>query len=184
MHATALINLEKFLATYVPPTFSGTILDVGSRDINGSLRPTVMAHAPSSRYLGVDILPGPGVDLLMADPCVIPLPASSSDLVLCSSTLEHTEFFWLLFLDMLRVLRPGGLLYCCAPSRGFYHPFPLDYWRFYPDSTEALVHWAVRSGYGLSVVSTYITIFSNPEDASIPDEWQDWVAIFKKGVAA
>jgi SAM-dependent methyltransferase len=69
----------------------------------------------------------------------LPFADGSVDVVLSSSCFEHSEFFWLLFLEILRVLRPEGLFYLNAPSNGPFHRYPVDCWRFYPDSGNALV---------------------------------------------
>lgn len=53
------------------------------------------------------------------------------------SAFEHIPFMWASFLEISRVLRPGGLIFLTAPSRGHIH-FDMDCWRFYPDSMRAL----------------------------------------------
>ena len=66
----------------------------------------------------MDFQVGPGVDLLLSDPYVFPLEDENCDVVLSSSCFEHSEFFWLTFLEALRILKPHGLLYINAPSTG------------------------------------------------------------------
>ena len=67
------------------------ILEVGSYDTTGTVRPRVMAHHPS-RYVGVDIAPGPSVDELCN---VYDLEAHfgprSFDIVISTEMVEHVR---------------------------------------------------------------------------------------------
>lgn len=81
--------------------------------------------------------------------------------------------FWVLFLDILRVLKPHGLFYLNVPSNGDFHRYPVDCWRFYPDSGNALVAWARRNGLRPALLESYT---SDQAD----DQWNDFVAVFLK----
>lgn len=66
------------------------VIEVGSYDVNGSVRPGIETHNPAS-YLGVDISAGPRVDLVSD---VGDLPALYPDgfgLVVSTEMLEHVE---------------------------------------------------------------------------------------------
>ena len=63
------------------------VLDVGSMNVNGSLRPLF----PDSIYVGLDLEEGQGVNLLMKDGRT-PTKSHSFDVVVSSSALEHAEF--------------------------------------------------------------------------------------------
>ncbi len=84
--------------------------------------------------------------------------------------------FWLVFNEVLRVLKPSGLFYLNAPSNGAFHRYPVDCWRFFPDSGKALVAWAKRSGMSPALLESYV---SRQRDAV----WSDFVAIFVKDEA-
>ena len=84
--------------------------------------------------------------MVLDDPYTLPFADESVDIVVSTSCLEHSEMFWLSFLEMLRVLRPTGLLYLNVSSNGNFHRYPVDCWRFYPDSGVAMVCWARRNG--------------------------------------
>ena len=55
----------------------------------------------------------------------------------------------------MRVLKPAGLLYINAPSNGDYHRYPVDCWRFFPDSGVALQNWANRNGYECAMLESF-----------------------------
>lgn len=169
MHPSALHNGQCFFETYGSCLPSGgSILDVGAYDVNGSLRKV----APSRlQYVGVDFASGPGVDLVLEDPYELPFPEGSFDVVLSSSCFEHSEMFWLLFLEILRVLKPHGLFYLNAPSNGSFHRYPVDCWRFFPDSGKALEKWANRNKLSACLLESFVSYRRiNP--------WNDFVAVF------
>ncbi len=169
MHPSAMVLGEAFFKLYAAPDVR-RILDVGARDVNGSLR----SFCPvGSAYVGVDLEAGAGVDTVLTDPYAFPFPDNHFDLVVSTSCFEHNQFFWLGFLEQMRVTRPGGFVYINAPSNGAYHGYPFDNWRFYPDAALALQAWALRSG----VYAVAIESFIAPQLDSI---WSDCVMIFQK----
>lgn len=107
-----------------------TVIEVGSYDVNGSVRPGVMAHDPAS-YLGVDIADGPGVDLV-ADVADLPgMFPDGFDVVVSTEMLEHVVDWRAAVTALVYLIRPGGLLVVSTRSPGFpYHPFPIDTWRY------------------------------------------------------
>jgi SAM-dependent methyltransferase len=67
-------------------------------------------------YVGMDVVPGPGVDVLH-DFNVFPYPFADSefDEILCRSSLEHVDQFLRTMVELHRILRPDGLLEIAAP---------------------------------------------------------------------
>jgi SAM-dependent methyltransferase len=115
------------------------ILEVGSRDVNGSVRP-FFAHAAS--YTGVDFLAGAGVDVL-GNAHALAFADETFDAVVSTEMLEHDDKFWLSAREMGRVLRTGGILILTARGNGFMpHDYPFDYWRFMPASFRKLFELA------------------------------------------
>lgn len=108
-----------------------TVLEVGSYNVNGTVRPIVEARDPAS-YLGVDQTPGPNVDkVVLATDLVDIFGAESFDVVISTEMLEHAEDWRACLWAMAEVLVPGGLLVLTTRSPGFpFHPFPVDCWRF------------------------------------------------------
>src|SRR5688500_5184736 len=95
------------------------VLDIGGADVNGGYGP--LFHEARFRYTTVDLEAGPGVDVVLEDPYRLPFEDASADIVLSGQMLEHCEFFWLAFAEMVRVLKPDGLLFLIAPSAGPIH---------------------------------------------------------------
>ena len=143
MHPSALRNGKLFFETYAAMLADASVVDIGAQDVNGSLKDVMPSHL---RYTGVDFVEGKGVDVVLDDPYTLPFADESVDIVVSNSCLEHSEMFWPSFLEMLRVLRPTGLLYLNVPSNADFHRYPVDCWRFYLDSGVALVSWARRNG--------------------------------------
>lgn len=170
MHPTALINAKSFFDTYANELTSPLVIDIGAQDVNGSLR----SVAPDNvRYLGVDFINGKGVDIVLEDPYKLPFDDNSVDIVLSSSCFEHSEMFWILYLEIIRIMKPNGLFYLNVPSNGPFHRYPVDCWRFYPDSGRALVTWGEHNGYTPELLESYIS-------KQHKDVWNDYIAVFIK----
>ena len=99
MHLSAMNNCKLFFQTYAeffPNDRSTKVVEIGSQDVNGSLR----SIAPDAfDYIGVDFQAAKGVDVVLTDPYSLPFASESVDIVLSSSCFEHSEMFWLVFLD-------------------------------------------------------------------------------------
>jgi SAM-dependent methyltransferase len=147
------------------------IADIGSCDVNGSYRP--LFERDGWRYLGIDLAPGPNVDLVLESPYRLPFGNGSLDLIVSGQAFEHVEFFWLTWLEMVRVLRPGGMIFLVAPSRGPEHRYPVDCWRFYPDGFRALARYGALD---LLEVRTDWEPDGSPDSAA----WGDTVGAFRK----
>ena len=170
MHDTAYAIGRDFLALYGGENISA--LELGAMNVNGGLRDFAR---PDWRYLGADIEPGPGVDVVVEKDAPLPFADNQFDLIMASSVLEHDPFFWETFTEIARICRPGGHIYLNVPSNGAFHRFPSDYWRFYPEAGEALSQWATRRGHDVVLVESFIA----ERDA---DHWNDFVGIFRKGL--
>jgi SAM-dependent methyltransferase len=107
------------------------VLEVGSRDINGSLRGFIEAMRPA-QYVGVDMIDGPGVDKIVdCEHLCATMGAAAWDMVICTEMLEHAHDWRGCMIQMVRALKPGGLLLLTTRSPGFpRHGYPDDYWRF------------------------------------------------------
>jgi SAM-dependent methyltransferase len=164
---------EMFFDTYLKGATGKRIMDLGAQDVNGSLRSVA---PPGNDYVGVDFCKAKGVDVVIEDPYSLPFEDGVFDACVTSSCFEHSEFFWLTFLEIARVVKKGGLLYLNVPSNGPFHRYPVDCWRFYPDSGAALQRWAERSGHQLTLLESFT---GNQEYGY----WNDFVAVFGRGEA-
>ena len=176
MHHSALNFGKLFFDTYCANLQGATVHDVGAQNVNGSLKDVLPSHLG---YVGVDFVAGNGVDIVLEDPYQLPFADESLDVLVCSSCFEHSQFFWLVFLEMLRVLKPQGVLYLNVPSNGSVHRYPVDCWRFYPDSGRALEAWAARNGYAAQLLESFIGERS-PDSYESGGAWHDLVAVFVK----
>ncbi len=165
---------EAYISSQVSVDFK--IVEIGSQNVNGSLREVCPSPV---NYIGLDFAQGEGVDVVLNDPYKLPFDSETVDAIVCSSCFEHSEFFWLVFLEALRILKPNGLFYLNAPSNGFFHRWPVDCWRFYPDSANALVHWAERNGMQPVALESFIGDRSAGTVAQ-GGMWNDFVAVFLK----
>lgn len=119
-----------------------TILEVGSRNVNGTNKPNLLELGGNVTYTGIDIIAGDCVDLVLPDPYKYPFEDGTYDLVISTQTFEHTEFFWDIFKEMNRVAKPDGNIILIHPCFGYQiHRFPVDCWRFLPDGYIALAKY-------------------------------------------
>jgi SAM-dependent methyltransferase len=169
VHDTAYEHGRLFFKLYGSASFR-TVVELGSQNVNGSLRD----HCPPGvHYIGLDMIPAAGVDVVVNPAAPLPFAPDIADAIVTSSAFEHDVCFWDTFLELTRILRPGGLLYVNAPSNGDFHRYPLDCWRFYPDAGVALVKWAARRNIPLELIESFI---GQPR----AERWADFVAIFRK----
>ena len=85
------------------------VLEVGSYDVNGSVRPMFDA----SRHLGIDLVAGPAVDLVCSGHEF--RSEERFDVAVSTECFEHNPFYAETFLNMVRHVRPGGMvLFTCA----------------------------------------------------------------------
>jgi len=170
MHPTAMEHAQEFADDYAETLAPGSIvIDFGSYSVNGDLR---HIFEPKFKYIGIDQSEGPNVDIVCNNRKT-PFENNYADMIISSSCFEHDDCFWMTFLEMCRILKPGGFIYINAPSAGPYHGHPGDCWRFYKDSWKALQKWANENSYQLELVQTYI-------DPRLKEVWHDSVGIFKK----
>jgi len=100
---------EKF-----PESFRGTrVLEIGSYNVNGTPR----AFFEQCEYTGLDLLPGPGVDVVGVAH-EYDLPDASVDVVLSCECFEHNPYWAETLGWMVRVLRPGGLCVITCATTG------------------------------------------------------------------
>lgn len=149
------------------------VVEIGSQDLNGSLRD--FQNERIYQYIGMDLCPGKGVDIVLETPYKFPFQDNTFDILVSSSCFEHSEMFWITFLECLRILKPNGIFYANVPSTWMkFHRFPVDCWRFYPDAGKALETWARWNHLNTKVLESYIC------PPGLYESVCDWVGVFLK----
>lgn len=172
MHISSLQHVDRLVRAHLADRKALEVIDIGSYDVNGSYK-QFFTRNPGWHYRGVDLTTGPNVDVVLASPYRLPFASHSVDVVVSGQAFEHVEYFWLTWLEMARVLRPGGLIFLLAPSRGPEHRYPQDCWRFYPDGYRALAKYAALE---LIEVTTDWEPHADPDSAP----WGDTVGVFRQ----
>jgi SAM-dependent methyltransferase len=121
-----------------------TVLEAGSMDVNGSVRPHVEGLGPHS-YIATDMRPGAGVDMVLA---AEELPSRFSQMgggggfgvVISTEMLEHAKDWQAAVRGMIGVLAEGGVLVLTTRSEGFpLHGYPEDHWRYSVDAMGTIL---------------------------------------------
>jgi SAM-dependent methyltransferase len=104
----------------------GTLLEVGSRNVNGTVRDALPVT------WGIDIQAGPGVDeVLNAEELANKYSWDHWDGVVSCDAIEHMADWRAALTAMWGVLRDDGYMILTTVQPGFkYHPHPIDAWRF------------------------------------------------------
>jgi len=115
------------------------ILEVGSYDANGSIRSIWETWEPAE-YVGVDIISGPGVDIVCsADDIAAKFGETRFDIVVSTEMLEHARNWRVAISNMKRVCKCGGIILITTRSFGMpYHSWPYDFWRYEKQDMEAI----------------------------------------------
>jgi SAM-dependent methyltransferase len=129
------------LVQRVPEAFTNVrVLEVGSLDINGSVR----HFFDSTEYVGVDVAPGPCVDLVGKGE-ELDYPDNSFDVTVSVECFEHNPEWAATFANMWRMTSAHVIMTCASEGRPEHgtrnshpdsSPFTLD-WDYYRNLTEA-----------------------------------------------
>lgn len=125
MHTAALTYVAQHL-----PSGALRVLEFGSRNVNGSVREII--NDPI-RYVGVDIAPGDGVDVV-ADAATVNVPGVF-DVVVCCEVFEHADDSTCakMIASAYRHLVAGGKLIATMAGPGRPEHSALDGGRLRPD---------------------------------------------------
>jgi O-antigen biosynthesis protein len=106
----------------------GSVLEVGSKNVNGTVR---QFFAPRP-YIGVDLTPGNGVDeVVSVYDLVKHFGPDTKEIVISTEMMEHVPDWVDAFYQMMKVCKPLGTLIVTTRSEGFpFHGYPIDEWRF------------------------------------------------------
>ena len=123
------------------------IADVGSYNVNGTLKPLFNPQDWADWsyrdwiYTGFDIEAGPNVDVVLPKEYGWSSEYSKKfDVVVTTQVMEHVRKPWLWIKDIAEICRSGGLIYICTPCGGVaFHEYPIDCWRTWPEGMKAIL---------------------------------------------
>ena len=128
-------NLGWFVSRVKKEEIEGkTVLDVGSRNYDLTPAEHIKLLNPS-KYVGVDLFPGEGVDeICSATDLIRHFGEESFDVVVSFEMLEYVEDWRSAILNMMAVVKQGGLIFITTRTIGYpEHGCPDDFWRYQPD---------------------------------------------------
>jgi SAM-dependent methyltransferase len=112
-----------------PEFFQNTkVLEIGSLIIE---KPAISRNIfTNCEYIGIDINPGPGVDVVTLGH-LYDAPDETFDMVMSCECFEHDMYYEKTISNMIRLLKPGGLMFfTCAttgrPEHGTKNSTPQD----------------------------------------------------------
>ena len=116
-----------------------TVLEIGARARSGNIY--TQGFAQHVRYRGMDIIPGPNVDLV-ADVHQLgrSVTPGSYDAIFSISVFEHLAMPWQAALEINAALKPGGLVFISTHPVWPLHDRPWDFYRYSTDGFRALFH--------------------------------------------
>ena len=131
MHANSLKLMTRFRDKHLHNMKGCSVLDVGSRDINGSYR----SIFDEFNYIGMDLIDGPNVDIVGYSNI-----KHSYDVVISGQVMEHIKRPWEW---LLQIKQYCDVVMCIiAPNTYKEHRYPVDCYRFFPDGIRALFEYA------------------------------------------
>jgi SAM-dependent methyltransferase len=91
----------------------------------------------ASEYVGVDVVAHPAADLIGRIE-KLPVEDGAFDFVLCTQVLEHCDDPAQAVRELRRVTAPGGRVLASTHGVQWYHPSPVDYWRWTHEGLKRL----------------------------------------------
>lgn len=163
MHQSSYAKMASFFRSYQDrfPKTEGVsrVLEVGSKSYEGQPTYRGLIDHSIQTYTGLDLEPGHNVDIVPKRRFVwAEIADERFDVCISGQSFEHNPFFWITMAEIARILAPAGYACIIAPGSGLVHRFPLDCWRFYPDSWAALCALT-----GLELVEAYF----EPDDMAM-----------------
>ena len=126
--------------TLVLKSTSAHVLEIGSLDINGSVRPLFTnTISDGGSFLGIDVQEGPGVDLV-ADASMYKSDVQY-DVIVCAEVFEHTAVWPKIIKNSHSLLVPGGMFIATMAGEGraphsAIDENPIRSWEYYKNVTK------------------------------------------------
>lgn len=117
--------MKYFVEKFIPQ--KSTILDIGGSDDYGTYKDIFN----TSEYKTLNWEDG---DYIVNGYDWSNVPSNYFDVAISGQAFEHDKFFWKTLENIKRIIKPNGIVIIIVPSKGDFHQYPLDCYRFYPDS--------------------------------------------------
>jgi SAM-dependent methyltransferase len=115
----------------------GQILEIGSRARSGNVYREFVPEA--MKYVGMDIVEGPNVDVIGdAHELSRYFAPESFDAVYSIAVFEHLLMPWKVAIELNKILKSGGIAYLSSPQTFNVHEEPWDFFRFSDKAWHAL----------------------------------------------
>ena len=122
MHSEAMEFVYSSFHNWKDDRTNLKVLEIGSLDINGSVRP--MFKPFTSKYVGLDTQEGPGVDIVY-DAAKYTKP-NAFDVVVCAEVFEHTPEWQTIIKKSYKNLVEGGIFIATMAGEGRHPHSALD----------------------------------------------------------
>lgn len=141
----ASLNVDRFVSA------GDRVLEIGSRARSGYSSRNEFAH---KNYTGLDILPGPNVDVV-GDAHMLGdyFPSKEFDFVYSSSVLEHMVQPWVFVRELNKVMKKGAVFLGATHQVLGLHDTPWDFYRFSEHAWQGLFNNA--TGFEILRVKKY-----------------------------
>lgn len=100
---------------------------------------------PNAKHIGVDFIDGLDVDIVCdVEKMSEKFAVDSIDAIFSASTFEHIRRPWVAAAELLKCLKPNGVIFIQSHEHFPRHAFPHDYWRFTPEAYKVLFEGATQ----------------------------------------
>ena len=135
MHNGSMMCVQSFINWYLDEKAPLKIIDIGSYDENGSYKE--LFDKPNWTYIGMDVRPGPNVDIVGYED--IP---EKYDVLVSGQVMEHVNHPWDWVKNLKNYVADKGLICIVVPFWGREHRSPIDTYRYLPDGMRDLFEYA------------------------------------------
>lgn len=144
-----------------------SVVEIGSRDINGSVR----CHFPAATWTGLDLYSGPSVDVI--SDALDYTPADLVDTIIIAEVFEHCSYWGEILNHVISWLKPGGRIIITCGGIGRDPHSAIDGGELRPDE-----YYANISADSLAEELHYAGFVGI--EASVNEHWKDTYAIAQK----
>lgn len=130
------------------------VLEIGSLNINGSIKPLFTELTSNGgSYLGIDLQEGPGVDIVVDG--VAFRSETLFDIIVCAEVFEHTPVWPSIIANSYNHLVPGGFFIATMAGEGRPPHSAID--------TNPIRSWEYYGNVTATDLAHYLEMFANGE---------------------